>query len=50
MRRSTKEVEAKPPCLAGHYRKIGPAAIVAALLHTTRKQKPVQKFIPPRSG
>jgi hypothetical protein len=34
--------------LAAQYRPIGPAAIAAALLCTTRKKKPVQKFIAPR--
>ncbi len=40
--------QAKKPSLANHYRAIGPAAIVAALLHTEKKKKPVQKFISPR--
>ncbi|TIM99600.1 MAG: hypothetical protein E5Y38_16035 [Mesorhizobium sp.] len=36
--------------LASHYRAIGPAAIVAALLHTAKKRKPAQKIISPRAA
>ncbi len=50
MQRSKKDVRAKQPALASQYRAIGPAAVVAALLHTARKQKPVQKFIAPRAA
>lgn len=32
---------AKQPGLVNHYGAIGPAAIVAALLHATRNKKPV---------
>lgn len=38
----------KQTALASQYRAIGPAAIAAALLHTTKKKKPAQKFIAPR--
>ena len=31
---------AQQPVLAKQYRAIGPAAIVAALLHTSKKRKP----------
>lgn len=49
MRRSKKESEqSKQPVLVSQYRAIGPAAIVAALLHTTKTKKPSQKFILPR--
>ena len=48
MPRNTKDVRPKQPALADQYRAIGPAAIVAALLHTAKKQKPVQKIISPR--
>ena len=41
---------AKQPALASHYRAIGPAAIVAALLHTAKKKKPAQKIISPRAA
>jgi len=50
MPRSNKEKSAKQPALASHYRAIGPAAVAAALLHVTRKKKPVQKFIAPRAA
>ncbi len=41
---------AKQPALASHYRAIGPAAIVAALLHTAKKSKTAQKIVFPRAG
>ena len=41
---------AKQPALANHYRAIGPAAIVAALLHTAKKKKPAQKIVSPRAS
>ncbi len=41
---------AKQPALANHYRAIGPAAIVAALLHTAKTKKPGQKVISPRTA
>ena len=41
---------AKKSALANHYRAIGPAAIVAALLHTAKKKAPTQKFISPRAA
>jgi len=50
MKRDKKDVRAKQPALASQYRTIGPAAIAAALLHVTRKKKPVQKFIAPRAA
>jgi hypothetical protein len=50
MPRSKKDVRVKQPTLASQYRAIGPAAIAAALLHTPKKQKPVQKFITPRAA
>jgi hypothetical protein len=40
---------AKQPALASHYRAIGPAAIVAALLHTAKK-KPTPKIVSPRAA
>lgn len=50
MRRQSKESQqSKQPVLVSHYRAIGPAAIVAALLHTTKTKKPSQKFILPRT-
>lgn len=47
---SKKKQEKKPekPVLANQYRAIGPAAVAAALMHMTKKKKPVQKFISPR--
>jgi len=51
MRQTKKEIEkSKQPVLVSHYRAIGPAAIVAALLHATKTQKPSQKFILPRAA
>ncbi|AZO48230.1 MAG: hypothetical protein EOS58_16010 [Mesorhizobium sp.] len=51
MPRSKQEPSrAKQPALANQYRAIGPAAIVAALLHTAKKKKPAQKFISPRAA
>ena len=51
MQRSKQESSrAKQPALANHYRAIGPAAIVAALLHTAKKKKPAQKIISPRAA
>jgi hypothetical protein len=51
MPQSKKEIRSsKQPVLASHYRAIGPAAIVAALLHTTKTKKPTQKFILPRAA
>ncbi len=41
---------AKQPPLTNHYRAIGPAAIVAALLHTAKKKKPTQKIVSPRTA
>jgi hypothetical protein len=41
---------AKQPELASHYRAIGPAAIVAALIHTAKKNKPAQKIVSPRAA
>lgn len=41
---------AKQPMLASQYRAIGPAAIVAALLHTAKKKKPAQKITSPRAA
>ena len=38
------------PALASHYRAIGPAANVAALLHTAKKKKPAQKIVSPRAA
>jgi hypothetical protein len=40
----------KQPALTSQYRAIGPAAIVAALLHTAKKKKPAQKIIAPRAA
>ena len=49
MPRSKQEANrAKQPALANHYRAIGPAAIVAALLHTAKKNKPAQRIVSPR--
>jgi hypothetical protein len=51
MPQSKKEIRSsKQPVLASHYRAIGPAAIAAALLHTTKTKKPAQKFILPRAA
>jgi hypothetical protein len=51
MPRNKPEIRsAKQPALASQYRAIGPAAIVAALLHTTKKKIPAQKFIVPRAA
>jgi hypothetical protein len=51
MPQGKKEIRSsKQPVLASHYRAIGPAAIVAALLHTTKTKKPSQKFILPRAA
>ncbi len=51
MLRSKQESNrAKQPALANHYRAVGPAAIVAALLHTAKKKKPVQKIVSPRAA
>jgi hypothetical protein len=51
MPRSKKEPpSAKQPALASQYRAIGSAAIVAALLHTTKKKKVAQKFIAARAA
>ncbi|AID29056.1 hypothetical protein EFV37_27520 [Mesorhizobium loti] len=51
MPRSKQEANrAKQPALASHYRAIGPAAIVAALLHTAKKKKPAPKIVSPRAA
>lgn len=51
MRQHKKEFEkSTQPVLVSQYRAIGPAAIVAALLHTTKTKKPSQKFIQPRAA
>jgi hypothetical protein len=51
MPRSKQEAtRAKQPALASHYRAIGPAAIVAALLHTAKKKKPAPKITSPRAA
>ena len=47
---SKKDARVKQPALASQYRAIGPAAVVAALLHTAKKQKPVQKIVSPRAA
>ena len=49
-RTKPEQRSAKQPALASHYRAIGPAAIVAALLHTARKKKPEQKTVTPRAA
>jgi hypothetical protein len=49
-RTKPEQRSAKQPALASHYRAIGPAAIVAALLHTARKKKPEQKIVTPRAA
>lgn len=48
MSRKPEVKRPKQPALANQYRAIGPAAIVAALLHSSKKKKPVQKFLSPR--
>jgi hypothetical protein len=48
MARSKHEPNRAKPALANHYRAIGPAAIVAALLHTAKKNKPAQRIVSPR--
>lgn len=47
-----KQEQSRPaqPALASHYRAIGPAAIVAALLHTAKKKKPAPKIVSPRAA
>ncbi len=51
MPRSKQEQSRPPqPTLANHYRAIGPAAIVAALLHTAKKKKPAPKIVSPRAA
>jgi hypothetical protein len=51
MLRSKQESNhAKQPALASHYRAIGPAAVVAALLHSAKKKKPEQKIVSPRAA
>lgn len=49
-RSKIKTHTAQPAALDSQYRAIGPAAIAAALLHTPKKKKPVQKFIAPRAA
>ncbi|MDR7031801.1 MULTISPECIES: hypothetical protein [unclassified Mesorhizobium] len=49
-RSKVKTSPAQPAALDSQYRAIGPAAIAAALLHTAKKKKPVQKFIAPRAA
>ncbi len=49
-RNKVKTDAAQPAALDSKYRAIGPAAIAAALLHTAKKKKPVQKFIAPRAA
>ncbi|MET3790579.1 hypothetical protein [Aquamicrobium terrae] len=48
MTRKKQEKRPEKPVLANQYRAIGPAAVAAALMHMTKKKKPVQKFISPR--
>ncbi|HEV2503343.1 hypothetical protein ACHMW4_27095 [Mesorhizobium sp. UC22_110] len=51
MPRSKQEASrAKQPTLASQYRAIGPAAVVAALLHTAKKKKPAHKITSPRAA
>lgn len=51
MSRKPEAKRPKQPVLANQYRAIGSAAIVAALLHSTKKKKkPVQKFLSPRAA
>jgi hypothetical protein len=50
LRTKQESSRTKQPALASQYRAIGPAAIVAALLHTAKKKKPAQKFIAPRAA
>lgn len=50
MPRKPEAKRTKQPMVASQYRAIGPAAIVAALLHTAKKKKPEQKFITPRAA
>jgi hypothetical protein len=51
MSRTKQDTSRVPqPALTNHYRAIGPAAIVAALLHTAKKKKPVQKIVSPRAA
>lgn len=40
MKPTKSEAKVVKPVLATQYRAIGPAAIVAALLHTSKKRKP----------
>jgi hypothetical protein len=48
MPRKPEAKRSSQPVLATQYRAIGSAAIAAALLHATKKKKPVQKFLSPR--
>jgi len=51
MSRSKQDTSrAQQPALANQYRAIGPAAIVAALLHTAKKKKPAPKIVSPRAA
>jgi hypothetical protein len=50
MATKTETSRTKQPVLANHYRPIGPAAISAALLHTAKKKKTVQKIVSPRAA
>lgn len=49
-RSKTETSRAKQPALTSQYRAIGPAAIVAALLHTAKKAKPAAKIVAPRAA
>ncbi|WP_315919556.1 hypothetical protein [Mesorhizobium sp. SP-1A] len=49
-RQKKDDKQSKKSTLASNYRAIGPAAIVAALLHTEKKKQTKQKFISPRAA
>jgi hypothetical protein len=48
MSKKPQQKQPERPVLANQYRAIGPAAVAAALMHMSKKKKPVQKFISPR--
>ncbi len=48
MTKKKQQKRPEKPALASQYRAIGPAAVAAALMHVSKKKKPVQKFIAPR--
>lgn len=49
-RKKGESAHPQQPALTSHYRAIGPAAIVAALLHTAKQKKKTQKIVSPRAA